>query len=96
MKNVYVKIFLFCITPIFAQGFNMQLLGHLPFGQNASDITGFYQDGREFAVIGLQNSASFVDITDPSTPFEIGRIDGSNSVWRDLKYWNRHTPKCQH
>lgn len=68
----------------------MQLLSHMSFGQDCSDITGFYQDGREFAVIGLQNAAVFVDITNPYEPFEIDRISGSPSIWRDLKYWDRH------
>ena len=68
----------------------MQLLSHFPYDLESNDITGFAQDEREFAVIGLSNAASFVDITDPYNPFEVGRIDGSNSIWRDLKYWNRH------
>tara|TARA_B100000965_G_scaffold147769_1_gene123114 strand:- start:1903 stop:4017 length:2115 start_codon:yes stop_codon:yes gene_type:complete len=72
------------------QGYNMQLISHLPYEQNSSDITGFAQDGREFAVMGLQDAATFIDITDPYNPFEIDRIDGGNSIWRDLKYWNRH------
>ena len=32
----------------------------------------------------------FVDITNPYEPFEIDRIEGSSSIWRDIKYWNRH------
>ncbi len=78
------------IGTIYSQGYNMDLVSTISFGQDASDITGFYQDGREFGVIGLQNSAAFVDITDPANPFELGRISGGNSIWRDLKYWNRH------
>ncbi len=70
--------------------YNMELVGYLGFEQDVSDITGFAQDNREFAVIGLQNSAAFVDITDPTNPYEIGRISGGTSIWRDLKYWNRH------
>ncbi len=63
----------------------------MTFGQGLSDLTGFAQDGREFAVVGLvQDLAAFVDITDPKRPFEIERISGSSSTWRDLKYWNRH------
>ena len=77
-------------TFIFADSYNMQLLSYLSFDEDCSDITGFYQDGREFAVVGLQNAAAFVDITDPSNPEEIGRIPGGNSIWRDLKYWDRH------
>ena len=73
-----------------AESYNMQLLSFLSYNQNCSDITGFYQDNREFAVVGLQNATSFVDITDPYNPYEIDRIDGSSSIWRDLKYWNRH------
>ena len=75
---------------LMADSYNMQLLGYLAFDQQTSDITGFYQDGREFAVVGLQNTTAFVDVTNPSFPFEVGRIDGGNSIWRDLKYWNRH------
>ena len=70
----------------------MERIGSLEFDQGLSDITGFYQDGREFAVVGLiqDDAASFVDITDPFNPFEVGRIGGTPSIWRDIKYWDRH------
>lgn len=86
----FIIIFLFSNILFSDDAYNMQLLGHLPYNQSCSDITGFYQDGREFAVVGLQNAASFVDITDPHNPYEIDQINGSNSIWRDLKYWDRH------
>jgi len=86
-----MKVILFLIASIiFTESYNMQLLSYMPFEQDCADITGFYQDQREFAVIGLQNAASIVDITDPFNPFEIDRIEGSTSIWRDLKYWDRH------
>ncbi len=84
----YISIILFSF--LLADSYNMQLLGRLEFEQQTSDITGFYQDGREFAVIGLQNTTAFVDVTTPSEAFEVGRIDGGTSIWRDVKYWNRH------
>ena len=87
-KNILILLFSFSF--IYSEGYNMQLLSHLPFEQEASDITGFYQDGREFAVMGLQNAAVFIDITDPFNPYEIARIQGSTSIWRDIKYWNQH------
>ena len=49
---------------MFSQGYNVQLLSHLPYGQETSDITGFYQDGREIAVMGLQNATAIIDVTD--------------------------------
>ena len=64
-KISFVLLFSF----VFTQGYNMELVAFLSFGQNTSDITGFYQDGREFAVVGLQDAASFVDIKDHSNPF---------------------------
>jgi len=88
---MFKKMSLFLLLSlVFPQGYNMELVGFLGFEQNTSDITGFYQDGREFAVIGLQDAAAFIDITDPSNPVELGRISGGTSIWRDLKYWNRH------
>ena len=70
---------------------NMELVSYVTFGQGTSDITGFSQDGREFAVVGLvQDLAAIVDITDPFNPFEIKRFPGPANTWRDLKYWNRH------
>ena len=90
--KVYI-IFLFILKFSFSQGEggeNVEVIGHLEFGQNTSDITGFFQDGREFAAVGLQNASVIVDITDAENPFEITRIPGGNSMWRDLKYWNRY------
>jgi hypothetical protein len=70
---------------------NLEMASYLTFGQGTSDITAFYQDDREFAVVGLiEDAAAFVDITDPFNPIELGRIEGTPSIWRDLKYWNRH------
>ena len=89
-KNI---VLYFILSFAFSQGEggeNVDLLGHLEFGQNTSDITGFYQDGREFVAIGLQNASAIVDVTDPFNPYEIIRIPGGNSMWRDLKYWDRY------
>ena len=69
----------------------MHMVGYMNFGQGTSDITGFNQDSREFAVVGLvEDAAVLVDITDPKNPFEVGRIGGTPSIWRDIKYCNRH------
>ena len=72
----------------------MEQIGFLDLEQKSStpnsDITGFNQDGREFAVVGVYDGAVFIDITNPATPNIVGKISGSNSHWRDLKYWNRH------
>jgi len=86
-KSLFITIF---VSYCFSEGYNMQLLSNMSFSQTCNDITGFYQDEREFAVIGLQSGAAIVDITDPYNPFQIEIIEGSSSTWRDLKYWDRH------
>ena len=87
LKKIWV---VFIISSCFSQGYNMELLGYLNFDQECSDIIGFYQDEREFAVVGLYSSTVFVDITNPEVPFETGRINGGDSSWRDIKYWDRY------
>jgi choice-of-anchor B domain-containing protein len=87
MKNILLVI-LFSFG--FSDAMNVQLLSFLSYDEDSADITGFAQDGREFAVMGLTNGATFVDVTDPYNPYEVGYIPGSNSIWRDLKYWNEH------
>ena len=86
------KILLFCCSMLICDAYNMELLSQLEFEVESSDITGFYQDGREIAVVGLtgNDSAVFVDVTDPYSPFEISRISGNPSIWRYLKYWDEH------
>ena len=72
----------------------MEQIGFLDLGQTSSrpnsDITGFNQDGREFAVVGVYDGAVLIDITSPETPIILEKISGSNSKFRDIKYWERH------
>ena len=55
----------------------------------ANDIWGFVDqsDGREYAIIGLQNGTAVVDVTNPLQPIEIGAIPGTPTIWRDLKVY---------
>ena len=74
----------------FSESLNMNLVGFFPFDIECSDITGFELHGRAIAVVGLYNGTSFVDISDPQNPFELQRISGDGSIWRDVKYWDGH------
>ena len=92
MLLTFAIVFMTLLNLSVPNGFNMQLLSQVSFDVESSDITGFEKDGREFAVIGLTGNdcAAFFDITDPYSPFEVGRISGEPSIWRDIKYWNDH------
>ncbi len=65
---------------------NVELLGNIHYDVTANDIWGYTApDGREYALVGLLNGVSIVDITDPRNPVESAFIPGTSSRWRDLK-----------
>jgi choice-of-anchor B domain-containing protein len=57
-----------------------------------NDIWGWTDSvfGKEYALVGMSNGTSFVDISDPEDPIYIGRLatHTSNDTWRDIKVYN--------
>ncbi len=49
-------------------------------------------DGKEYALVGLNNSTYFIDISNPVSPRRLGRLmtHSGNSLWRDVKTYNNH------
>ena len=81
-----------------ADGFacnNMSLLAHIPltdFPNNpatANDVWGHVDlnNKKEYAIIGLRNGVSVVDVTAPTSPQIVGSISGLSSTWRDIKVY---------
>jgi choice-of-anchor B domain-containing protein len=92
-----MKIFaFFAFIPLFTVAqLNMSELGYLDLvsshNSDASDIWGYVDgSGNEYAIVGLNNGTSIVDVTDPANPVEIFFESGMNSIWRDIKTWNNH------
>jgi choice-of-anchor B domain-containing protein len=62
----------------------------------ANDIWGWEDSasGRRFALIGLTNGTSFIEVSDPYNPVFLGKMDtheaGQNRSWRDVKVHNNH------
>ncbi|KAA3625080.1 MAG: choice-of-anchor B family protein [Flavobacterium sp.] len=50
------------------------------------------QDGKEYAIVGLNNGTAFIDISDPVDPQYLGKLPthSSPSTWRDVKVYNNH------
>ena len=80
----------------FTSSNRVQQLGRLTVSQLGgvslnNDIWGWTDSatGREYALVGLHNGTSFVDVTNPSSPTLIGRLppQASNSAWRDIKVY---------
>jgi choice-of-anchor B domain-containing protein len=77
---------------------NIDLLSFTPLNQmgggSGNDIWGWTDplSGREYALMGLTNGTSFVDVTDPVNPVYLGRLPThtNNSTWRDIKVYQNH------
>ena len=48
--------------------------------------------GREYAIMGVNNGTSFIDITDSTSPQYLGKLPTAtvDSSWRDMKVYNDH------
>lgn len=74
------------------------LLSELSFPEvggedNGNDCWGWTSpSGREYALFGMANGTSFIDITDPVNPLYIGLLEthSFNSLWRDIKVYDNH------
>jgi choice-of-anchor B domain-containing protein len=82
---------------------DVDLLSFLPVtaigggrGVETNDVWGWTdpQTGREYALVGMTDATSFIDVSDPADPIFLGRLDrtpgiaGSN--WRDIKVYDNH------
>lgn len=62
---------------------------------SAANVWGFVDlnDDREYAVIGLSNGTSVIEVTDPANPRQVSFIPGNISDWREVKiYQEFHVP----
>jgi choice-of-anchor B domain-containing protein len=92
MKKLF-NVIAFC--SLFLNSFcqlNMSAVGTLNYTQDLSDIWGYKHptNGKEYALVGVYNGFSVVDISTPASPVEIYFENGVNSIWRDIKTWNGH------
>lgn len=79
---------------LFAQGqtaTNTGLLGAHSYPVDLNDVWGYADgQGNEYALVGVQNGFSVVNVTDPTNLVEEFFIPGSPSVWRDIKTWDHY------
>jgi len=81
----------------------IDILSYVPVGQlganrgvRTNDVWGWTdpQTNREYALVGMTDQASFIDITDANNPRFVGRLmmtEGANgSTWRDIKVYQDH------
>lgn len=65
-------------------------------GIRTNDLWGWEdpETGREYAIVGMSNATSFVDVTDPFHPMVLGTLrmpeTANMAVWRDMKVYRNH------
>ncbi|WP_378180008.1 choice-of-anchor B family protein [Aquimarina sp. SS2-1] len=49
-------------------------------------------DGKEYAIMGLDNGTAFIDISTPENPIYLGKLPTAttSSSWRDIKVYQNH------
>jgi choice-of-anchor B domain-containing protein len=82
---------------------NVDIVSFLPVhmiggdrGVGVNDIWGWTdpQTNRDYAVVGMRDGTTFVDVTDPSNPVWVGKMpktdEANASLWRDVKVDKDH------
>jgi len=69
------------------ESLNMTLLSNLDYSNDLSDIWGYATTDGEYALVGVYNGISVVNVSNPATPTELEFFPGPGSIWRDLKTW---------
>jgi choice-of-anchor B domain-containing protein len=88
MKITFALAFTFLFSlSAFAQ-LNVSYVGKYQYTQDLSDVWGYRApDGTEYAIVGVYNGVSIINLSDPANPVESDFIPGANSTWRDIKTW---------
>ncbi len=68
----------------------LDFLGQKTYSGEGSDIWGYAANGQEYALMGLTNGYSIVDVTDPTNPNELHFVPGSWTYWRDFKTYGTY------
>ncbi len=71
--------------------FNLTQVSNVIYPEGCADIWGYVDgDGNEYAIIGTNEATVVLDLIDPSAPNQIYRVEGSTTIWRDMKSWDNY------
>jgi choice-of-anchor B domain-containing protein len=88
VATIILSLLFFSVS--FAQ-LNVSELGRFTYTVPSSDIWGYAdENGNEYALVGVLNGFSVVDVTDPANLSEVFFEQGVPSIWRDVKTWDNH------
>ncbi|MEO6168544.1 MAG: hypothetical protein ABIO46_05300, partial [Chitinophagales bacterium] len=76
----------------FAQAQNITFRSHLSYpSEGTANIWGYVDtSGSEYALVGIYEGLSIVNVSDPDNPEELFMIPTESSQWHEIKTWNKH------
>jgi choice-of-anchor B domain-containing protein len=97
-KVIFLFILFFSLNNLVAQTnpLNVQQFAHIPKSgfivpSELNDIWGWVDSaGNEYAIVGMNDGTSIIDLSDPLSPQEILFVPGMNSTWRDIKTYGNY------
>lgn len=82
--------FLLSLNLLGQESSNVTLLSNLSYHDTLSDVWGYATIDSEYALVGVYDGISIVDVTDPEKPNQLVFYPGYKSKWRDLKTWTHY------
>jgi choice-of-anchor B domain-containing protein len=75
-----------------AQNLNVALRSHLAYpGHTCANITGYVDSlGNEYALVGVANGMSIVNVTNPDAPVQVKRIPNVDNLWKEIKVYGKY------
>lgn len=98
MKKLILLFLALSVTQVFAQydSLNVAYRANLKYpGHTCANICGYVDTtGREYALVGVDNGMTVVDVTNPSNPVQVYQVlwpvQNSNSEWKEIKVYKKH------
>ncbi|MDF2438616.1 MAG: hypothetical protein K0Q95_2992 [Bacteroidota bacterium] len=77
---------------MFAQNLNVTLRSNLTYpGKTCANITGYVDTaGNEYALVGVADGLSIVDVTNPTAPVEVKKIPNIDNLWKEVKVYGKY------
>jgi choice-of-anchor B domain-containing protein len=97
-KIIFLFFLFFSLNNFVAQTnpLNVQQFAHMPISSfmvpsELNDIWGWVDSaGNEYAIVGMNDGTSIIDLSDPLSPQEVLFVPGMNSIWRDIKTYGNY------
>ncbi len=90
---VWISLLLINFSGLQAQdSLDIRSLGRLGYTLTINDVWGWVDtvNNKEYALVGVQNGLSVVDVTNPSNPIQTNFFAGASSTWRDMKTYGNY------